>query len=128
MNNIFGVHEQALSLRARRTELLATNLANADTPGYKARDLDFNEALKSASQSNPALMSSTHAMHMKGSNTDMNGVSLVYRSVVQPSIDGNTVDSQLEKAKFTENALRYQASVTFLDSKIKGLLRAIRGE
>ena len=128
LSSAFGIHEQALLVRAKRAEVLAQNLANADTPGYKAQDIDFAAALSQASSMNDGL-AATHATHIKGFNeTGMEGVMLQYRMPLQPSIDGDTVDSHLEKARFTENAIQYETSLTFLDGKIKSLLRAIRGE
>ena len=125
VDRIFGVHAQALQLRARRGELIASNLANADTPGYKARDLDFRAALDTA-QSSTALQS-THAGHINGSARGGTATTL-YRVPNQSSLDGNTVDTQLEQTKFSENAVRYQTTLRFLNGKISGLMKAIKGE
>lgn len=120
-----GVHAQALSLRSRRAEVLAANLANVDTPGYKARDLDFAAELERAAL--PAVtLTRTAAGHL-GADPDTGGV-LKYRVPVQPSLDGNTVDGQLEHAEFAKNAIAYQASLQFLDSRIAGIRRALSGE
>ena len=114
IDKVFGVHAQALQLRARRGELIASNLANADTPNYKARDLDFRNALNSAQAS--TTMSATHAGHI--SNTMGQGKAATLYSVPgQPSLDGNTVDTQSEQAKFSENAVRYQTTLRFLGGK-----------
>jgi flagellar basal-body rod protein FlgB len=128
IDNVLGLHENAVKLRSKRTELIAGNIANADTPGYKARDFDFKQALDQArSQTvSPSHMKTTNPGHMTGNGGF--GVDLQYSTPMQPSIDGNTVDLQIEKTKFTENAMRHQASLEFLDSKIKGMIRAIKGE
>ncbi len=131
LDKAFGIHEQAMNVYARRTELLAGNLANADTPGYKARDLDFKALLndyaaREAGGSGSA-MQATHAKHFGGLGTNGMGDPL-FRSPMQPSIDGNTVDSQVEKAEFMENAVRYQATLNFIDGRMRGLRKALRGD
>ena len=125
IDQLFGVHAQALQLRARRGELIASNLANADTPNYKARDLDFRRALDNVESA--SAMQATHAAHIARSGSGA-GVQTLYRVPTQSSLDGNTVDTQLEKAKFSENAVRYQTTLRFLNSKISGLMKAIKGE
>lgn len=127
LDNIFGIHEKALQLRGQRTKVLAENIANADTPNYKARDLDFNAALKQAQNDNYQLKA-THKGHIGSGNAGLSRAEMLYRIPLQPSLDGNTVDSHVEQAKFSENAIEYQASITFLNGRIKGLLSAIRGE
>ena len=127
-DNILGIHEQALELRARRSEVLASNLANADTPGYKAHDIDFKAALEQSMSTQGAPgMTATQTGHFT-SGADGGSGELLYRNPMQPSIDGNTVDSQVEKSKFMENALQYQASLSFIDGRLKGLMAAIKGE
>ena len=130
-----GIHDKALKLRSQRAELLASNIANSDTPGYKARDIDFKAALESvqAQKSNPAAsnahkMSVTHSNHIQTSSAASMGTQTQYRIPHQASLDGNTVDSQMEKSAFADNALRYQASLTFLDGKFKGMIAALKGE
>jgi len=127
-DKLFGVHPQMLKLRGKRTELLADNLANADTPGYKAKDIDFKTVFKSA-QSNvvPVELEVTQANHIMPDNHVAQG-QIKYRIPTQPSIDGNTVENQIEQAKYTENALQYQASLRFLTGKISGIMTALRGE
>lgn len=125
IDQLFGVHAQALQLRARRGELIASNLANADTPNYKARDLDFRHALDNAQSA--TAMQATHASHITHANPSGH-TSTLYRVPNQSSLDGNTVDTQLEKAKFSENAVRYQTTLRFLNGKISGLMKAIKGE
>lgn len=129
LDNVLGLHENAVKLRSKRTEIIAGNIANADTPGYKARDFDFKQALAEAQAGaqSPARMNVTQSGHMRGDN-DFGGVELMYTTPLNPSIDGNTVDMHKEKAKFTENTMQHQASLSFLDRKIKGMVKAIRGE
>lgn len=124
-DNLFGIHEQALKVHARRGEVLASNLANADTPGYKARDIDFQAALQNA-QGNPGAVEATQPGHIQPNGAA--DPALQYRTAVQPSVDGNTVDGQVEKQKYMESAMRYQASLSFIDGQLKQLLAAIRGQ
>jgi flagellar basal-body rod protein FlgB len=129
IDNAFGMHEAALKVRAQRLEVLSSNIANADTPNYKARDLDF-KAVLSSYQSNAtpsAALKTTHPNHLQQPG-GMMAASLQYRNPMQPSIDGNTVDPQVEKSKFMENALQYQATLNFIDSRISSLRKAIRGD
>ncbi|MEM9101752.1 MAG: flagellar basal body rod protein FlgB [Pseudomonadota bacterium] len=127
-NNALGVHQQALEVRGKRAEILANNLVNADTPGFKARDIDFRQILSNAQSSRMGLMK-THKSHIDSrSNSDFHEF-LQYRIPFQPDTgDGNSVDSQIEINKFSENALQYQASLNFLSNKFKGLKKALRGE
>ncbi len=122
-----GIHDRALSLHSRRAEVLANNIANADTPGYQARDLDFSKLLK-ASAEERIRMNTTHQRHLMAGGMDGNASELMYRVPMQPSLDGNTVDLQIEQAEYAKNALRFQTSFTFLNSKFKGLSKALRGE
>lgn len=127
-DNALGIHEQALVARSRRAEVLANNLANADTPGFKARDVDFQSMLDKATESSQgAPMERTHPSHM-----DLSGAGsaseLLYRQPHQPSIDGNTVDAQQEQTRFMRNAMDFQASFQFLSSKFSGLSKAITGQ
>ncbi len=124
----FGIHEAALNLRNSRAEVLATNLANSDTPNYKARDIDFTQALKMAQSGQNSDLKRTHVKHLDSQiGSEIPGLS--YRIPLQPDTgDGNSVDVQVEQAKFAENAMQYQTTLRFLDGKIKGLIQAIRGE
>lgn len=127
INKVFGIHAEALQLHSQRTELLAANMANADTPHYKALDVDFKAAL---SRSNYMLvnLATTNRVHMNmGSGSGMS-VQTQYRVPQQPALDGNTVDTQIEKSLFAENALRYQISLNFLNGKIKSVMNALRVE
>jgi flagellar basal-body rod protein FlgB len=123
--DLFGQHALALKLRSMRTEVLATNIANADTPNYKARDLDFSAAFERAQTARVA-MAKTHAGH-RDTAAAPDGAELKYRLPNQPSQDGNTVQADVEQAEFAENVLRYRASLMFLDGKIRTLKLAIKG-
>lgn len=123
-----GIHPEALKLRSQRSSLLAANLANADTPNYKAKDLDFKAALKQASGNTQMLrMKTTHSQHIEMSGGGFNPI-IKYRQPTAASLDGNTVDSQVEKAAFTQNAIDYQATLRFLNGKFSGLLTALKGQ
>ncbi|VAW53082.1 Flagellar basal-body rod protein FlgB [hydrothermal vent metagenome] len=126
-DSALGVHQKALAIRSQRTEILASNIANADTPGYKARDIDFKSTLANIDNRAGSSLTRTNAKHIQISTADKNP-EMLYRTPNQSSLDGNTVDGQLEKSAFAENALRYQASLTFLSGKFKGMLAAIKGE
>jgi len=115
-----------LLLYGERSSLLAANIANADTPGFKARDIDFSSVLAKAG-GEKMVMKMTHANHLGGSSA-VSSPDLLYRIPTQPSVDGNTVDSQVEQAEFAQNAVRYQSTLTFLNSKFRGLRLAIKGE
>ncbi|MCP5144827.1 MAG: flagellar basal body rod protein FlgB [Gammaproteobacteria bacterium] len=124
LDKAFGIHAQALTARAARAEVLATNLANSDTPGYQARDLDFSTLFSNAGVS----LSRTASGHVGGRTESVAGARLVYRTPMQASLDQNTVDPQEEHGRFMQNALQYEASVRLLNGRISGLLSAIRGE
>lgn len=127
IDSALGVLPDALQLRARRADLLASNLANADTPHYKARDIDFATALRRAG--GDMAMTRTSANHLEaGGASDSLEMAMRYRMPSQPSLDGNTVDTDLEKGAFAENAVRYQATLHILSGRIRGLLTAIKGE
>ncbi|MCQ4269813.1 MULTISPECIES: flagellar basal body rod protein FlgB [Pseudomonas] len=137
-DNALGIHEKALAFRAQRAEVLGNNLANADTPNYKARDLDFSAVLaeqadkmaKGGSSSNMPTLTTTSGRHIEAEGIAMTttDASLRYRIPTQPSLDQNTVDEQVEQAAYAQNSLEFQASFTLLNSKFKGLIEAIRGE
>ena len=120
-----GLHPQALAMREKRIELLAANLANADTPGYKARDLDFKSILK---QNLPETvpMERTQAGHF--APQQLLESRALYRNPNQVSLDGNTVEANVEQAKYAENAVQYQASLQFVSNKFSGLMMALRGQ
>lgn len=121
-----GIHPQALVLREKRGELLAANLANADTPDYKARDLDFKSILTQTMAPQSGLKT-TQEGHLTSPNM-MLGADVKYRNPNQASLDGNTVEEHIEQAKYAENAVQYQASLRFINSKFSGLMTALRGE
>ncbi|WP_434680699.1 flagellar basal body rod protein FlgB [Pseudomonas sp. R1-18] len=126
-----GIHEKALGFRAQRAEVLANNISNADTPNYKARDLDFSSVLAAENdkaQNGRFALNMTNTRHIEAEGMGNQDGSLLYRTPSQPSLDQNTVDSQVEQANYTENAMGFQASFTLLNSKFKGLVSALRGE
>jgi len=126
LDKAFGIHPKALELRAHRSELLAANLANVDTPGFKAKDFDFSAVLKNEM---PAMrMATTRSGHIQPENGLVTTGQAQYRVPMQPSLDGNTVDAQIEYGNFASNALEYQTSLRFLNSKIKGLTLALKGQ
>ena len=125
-DSVFGIHEQALKLRARRSEVLAANLANADTPGYKARDFDF-KAMLSREMLPAVRLASTRQGHIQADNNIVPNTQMLYRNPQQPSLDGNTVEAEREQVEYSANAVSYQASLRFLEGRIKSLKTAIRG-
>lgn len=125
MQSILGIHEDALLYRARRMDVLAANLANADTPNYKARDLDFSSALDGAFAAATRLRT-TDPRHI-ANNPLASDTELKYRVPHQPSLDGNTVEADLESARYAENAVSYQASLLFAGNRISTLRAALTG-
>lgn len=128
--NALGSFEAALKLRTQRAEILSSNLANADTPNFKARDFDFSKALAaqiSAGTPNDRVHA-THGAHLPGGASGQAGIDLQYRTPTQPSVDGNTVDEHIEHAEFMSNSLEFQVAFTLLNSRFKGLTSAIKGE
>ncbi|AWL11324.1 Flagellar basal body rod protein FlgB [Saliniradius amylolyticus] len=126
LDRLTDFHHRAATVRKDRMELLAGNLANANTPGYKARDLDFKSAMQSARAEQSHSMSRTHDKHF---SVEVRGAEeAMYRVPNQPDTgDGNTVDVQQERNAFLENAMRMQAGMTFLSGKLKGMKKAISG-
>ncbi|MBY0557386.1 MAG: flagellar basal body rod protein FlgB [Burkholderiaceae bacterium] len=126
-------NEAALGLRSQRQAVLASNIANADTPNYKARDIDFNSALQAAldNASPTATLRTTAAKHFpnppQSAGTTAEGTPLLYRGVVQGAVDGNTVDMDVERNQFTDNAVRYEAGITMINAQIKHMMAAIQG-
>jgi len=127
IDSYLGSLPQALSLRSKRTELLASNLANVDTPNFKARDIDFRAAMSKARDGQLA-MQATQAGHIQNPAVAAGNLPLQYRVPSQPSLDGNTVDAEVEKAQFSENAVRYQATLTFLSNKFRSLKATLKGD
>lgn len=121
--------QTALNLRAYRQELLASNIANADTPNYKARDIDFKAALDGAlgkTQGGALALSQTSARHLPASGSNRFGAAVQYRSEQQSSVDGNTVDMDIERSAFAENAIQMEAMLTFINGRFKTLATAIQ--
>ncbi len=112
--SIFGLHGTALALRSQRLSMLASNIANAATPGYKARDIDFGRALDLASQGQGVSQAADEAA--------------AYRVPVTPSLDGNTVELSTEQTLFAENAVQYRTTLSFLEGRISTIKRALKGE
>ena len=123
--NIFGIHEQALQLRQERMRVLSENVANAETPNYKSKDIDFRAAM-AASVKNMADLNRTKEFHME--TRKAGGNFEVFRTPVNTAADGNTVELAVEQMEFSENSIKYSTTLSFLNSKISGLMSAIRGE
>ncbi len=130
LDKALGIHDNALKLRSQRSSVIASNIANSDTPNYKARDLDFKQLLSHAAnqqQSNSVTLQTTNSSHLGGGGHSIDG-EMMYRTPTQPALDGNTVDTQAEHTRFAENTFMYQASLSFLSSKFKGISYAIKGQ
>ncbi len=120
-----GFHASALQLRSRRNEMLASNIANAATPNFKARDLDFDTELKRINKIGN--IQTTNNSHFASIQKRI-GQDSVFRLPIHPSLDGNTVEMAVEQMQFSENVMRYQTTLSFLNNKISGLRSAIKGE
>lgn len=133
LDDALRFHETALNLRAQRQQLLASNIANADTPNYKARDIDFNQALQGAlarstqAAQAPGELAKTASAHLSAKTGNIGGAPLLYRSPLQGSVDGNTVDLDVERNQFADNGVRYEAGITLISAQIKHLLTAVQG-
>ncbi|WP_035053733.1 flagellar basal body rod protein FlgB [Andreprevotia chitinilytica] len=128
INDYFRTSETALKLRSQRQEVIAANIANADTPNYKARDFDFRSAFDAATAKQHAgQMATTDAHHLQPKSGVANPLSpqLQYRNPFQPSIDGNTVEMNTEMREFSDNAIRYQAAITFMQGQISTMKTAL---
>lgn len=119
---------EALQLRAQRQQVLSANIANADTPGYKAVDFDFARALQSSLSGSRVTQHVTSPGHMTASFATPGSPSIAESDAVQPAQDGNTVDMDKERARFADNAVRYEATLKFLNGQIRTLLSAIQGQ
>ncbi len=129
LDEYFSLNQNVLNLRAQRQQLLASNIANADTPNYKARDIDFNSALQAAMQRAEAapVLHTTDSVHQQPNALEqLLGAPIQYRGVVQGAVDGNTVDMDTERNQFAENALRYEAMLNFTSSDARTMLDAIK--
>ncbi len=120
----------ALSLQAQRAKVLASNIANADTPNYQAKDFDFNQALEQATaqSQSAATASRTDPAHLGSAGGTATTPALQYRQPLQAALDGNTVDLDTERAAFAENSVRYEATLRFLNNQIKTMMSAINGQ
>jgi flagellar basal-body rod protein FlgB len=123
-------HQTALNVQAYRQQVLASNIANADTPNYKARDIDFQSALHSAlgAKSGSVVLARTAARHLPAAASSPFATAVQYRGEQQSSVDGNTVNSDVERAQFAENSVRYEASLTFIGGYLRALNTAITGQ
>lgn len=127
LDNVFGLSGQALDVWQRRSEVIASNIANADTPNYQARDVDFRQVLQQASGEPSSNLELSAPSPGQITTTSQSADQLKYRVPLQPSMDGNTVDTQVEQASFASNMVHYQASLSFINSTIQSLRLAING-
>jgi flagellar basal-body rod protein FlgB len=130
LTDSLNFHGQALTLRAERQKLIASNIANGDTPGYQARDIDFASALREAtgaSTAAPAMTRSSGA-HLGGSTSATSEPRLMYATSSQTNLDGNTVDMDRERASFVDNAVKYEATLRFINGNVRTMLDAIKGQ
>jgi len=139
LDALFDFNATALRVRAQRQEILAANIANADTPNFKARDIDFAASLKKALEANVASaannasvssngqmsLTTTHGKHIPGSSGVVNEADLLYRPLIQGSVDGNSVDGEVERTAFVENAIQYEANILMLNAQIKSMTAAL---
>lgn len=130
LDSEFGFLQSALNLRANRQQMLASNIANADTPNYKAMDFDFPAALQHAQggREGRSTLNATDTRHLQPKGSNPFGAKALYRVPTQPSIDGNTVDMDIERSQFTDNAIHYQFMLDRVTNKVKTLLSAIQGQ
>jgi flagellar basal-body rod protein FlgB len=128
-DSYLGINQPALQLQAYRAQVLASNLANADTPNYKARDIDFRAALSAANagQLGNVQMAATEPGHIQP-QMENGGYDLMYRQPYQPSLDGNTVEGQVEMAAYSDNAMHYLATLRILTNKLNSLRTAVKGQ
>lgn len=126
-NKALGIHAEALKFRSQRSAVLAANIANSATPGFQARDYDFRSALNAASNDARIQLQTSRPGHL-AANDESDFGNLLYRVPTRTSEHNNTVEAEVEQAAFSQNALRYQASLRFLAGSISGLRKAIRGE
>lgn len=130
LDSALRFNQEALNLRARRQEVLSGNIAHADTPNYKARDFEFastlSQVVERGRQSQSMSMSMTSPRHIAGEAQAGGDADLLYRTPNQSSIDGNTVEMDVERVNFADNAMRYEAGLTVVSAKIKALLSAVQ--
>ena len=131
LDNYLGFQQKALNLRAYRQELLASNIANADTPHYKARDIDFKAALNNAlsgGHEGQLALAQTSGKHLGGESANPYGAALQYRTEYQSAVDGNTVNMDIERGAFAENAVHVEALLTFIRGRVSTMQSAIQGQ
>jgi flagellar basal-body rod protein FlgB len=126
LNNMMGMQEQTLQLKARRLEVISQNIANADTPNYKARDIDFKAVLGAATQQETAMDATKSGHYQAGQELSPDGMR--FRTPFNTSFDGNTVEMSLEQAQYGKAAGDYQATLNFLQNRISGIRKALKGE
>ncbi len=127
-SSVLGFDTRALGVESQRMQILASNLANSDTPNYKAKDINFAAAMQAAqSGMQQSAVRQTQPDHLSGLPPAPPVDVIEYRIPTQPSVDGNTVDQQVEEAAFSRNAMNYQATLTFLGNSIKNLMTAVKG-
>ncbi|WP_251865712.1 flagellar basal body rod protein FlgB [Achromobacter sp. Marseille-Q4962] len=130
LNEDFRFFQQSLALRAQRQEVLSSNIANADTPNYKARDFDFRTAMQNAMDAGMRLpdtqLTLTSARHIPAKAASPGPTELLYRLPYQPSLDGNTVDMDVERVQFADNTLHYQSTMQVLSGRIRTMMAAIQ--
>jgi flagellar basal-body rod protein FlgB len=129
LDSTFRFYQDAANLRAHRQQLIASNIANADTPKYKARDINFSSALQGAlaGSSGVVTLATSVPNHIAPPASAMPDAPLLYRAAVQGSVDGNTVDMDVERSQFADNAIHYEANLTFISNQIRMMLAAIQG-
>jgi flagellar basal-body rod protein FlgB len=128
LDNTFGIHAKALQVRSQRIEVLAQNIANADTPSYKARDIDFKAVLGNAQSQQDLAMTATRSQHFSSGEPATDAGGLLYRVPFNTAFDGNTVEMSVEQAQYGKAAADYQATLQFLESDISGIRKALRGD
>lgn len=131
LDDLLNFHTQALHIREQRQQVLASNIANGDTPNYKARDLDFKAALQGALQASPTAggvaLATTTAGQLSGNPAVTADAGLLYRTPAQGSVDGNTVDMDAERAAFADNSVHYEFNLNRISQQIKNMLAVIQG-
>ncbi len=126
MDKIFGVAEKALTVTEERASLISSNLVNSSTPNYKAKDIDFDKVMKDVDST--SMLQSTNPQHIRTSSNEAGGLPIQYRIPMQTSMDGNTVDPEIERKNFMQNSLKYQVSLTFIQNKTDQIMKAMKGD
>ena len=126
LNQALGVHEKALQVKSQRLEVLAQNIANADTPHYKSRDIDFKAVMKETQTQDMAMQTTSKGHFATGQGINADGMR--YRTPFNTSFDGNTVEMSVEQANYGKAAADYQATLNFLENRVSGIRKALRGD